>query len=111
MVYGPAKTFLLTQLLQNVFSLNPVWTLSQGCFFLYRAGVEEYFETGDLVFEVRDWDAVGKDTTLGIVVVDKQSILKQKGARKEYKINLTSEFSAPNDEPVSAMSPLLEETY
>jgi len=81
-------------------TLNPVWTLSQGCFFLYRAGVEEYFETGDLVFEVRDWDAVGKDTTLGIVALDKQSIMKQKGARKEYEINLTSEFSAPNDEPV-----------
>lgn len=67
--------------------------------------MDEFFQTSDLVFEVRDWDAVGKDETLGTVVVDKQVLLKGNGDRKEYKIILNSEFTMANDDPVSSWSP------
>ena len=78
-----------------------MWTLSQNCFFLYRQGVDEFFETQDLLFEVRDWDAIGKDTTLGTVTISKQDLMKGDGERMEYKLILNSEFTAENDEPVS----------
>lgn len=99
---------LLTQAYQSSLnSLNPVWTLSQNCFFLYRPAADVFFETQNLVFEIRDWDAIGKDSTLGIVSVNKQDIINGTGDRKEFNIVLNCDFTKPNDDPVSSHCSLL----
>lgn len=82
--------------------LNPVWTLSTGCFVLFRQSVDAFFETNHLVFEIRDHDTIGVHPTIGTVNVGKQGILSGTGERVEYKISLEGGFTDDRSNPVSS---------
>jgi hypothetical protein len=63
--------------------------------------VDDFFETNHLVFEIRDYDAIGGHDTLGTVNVNKQDILKGTGERVEYKISLEDGLTVSDSKPVS----------
>jgi hypothetical protein len=68
---------------------------------LFRQSVDAFFETNHLVFEIRDYDAIGGHGTLGTVNVSKHDILKGTGERMEYKISLEDGLTVSDSKPVS----------
>lgn len=70
-------------------SINPVWTLSTGSFFLLQSDVVEFFDRSNVLeFTVKNHRATAniEDQTIGTVMVHKTELLDGTGERKCYQI-------------------------
>ncbi len=56
---------------------NPIWTLRKGSLFIWKVDAIELFESQQgLVFEVKDYDAIGEDESLGAFNVRARTLYK-----------------------------------
>ena len=56
---------------------NPIWTLRKGSLFIWKVDALELFESRPgLVFEVKDYDTVGEDESLGFFSVSARTLYK-----------------------------------
>jgi hypothetical protein len=56
---------------------KPIWTLRKGSLFIWKVDALELFESHPgLVFEVKDYDAVGEDESLGAFTVNARTLYK-----------------------------------
>lgn len=63
-VYFEGKKIHQTSFVSN--TANPIWTLRKGSLFIFKIDAVEFFESHQgLTFEVKDYDAVGEDESLG----------------------------------------------
>ena len=86
-VQDGAKRLHKTEVISK--SLNPVWTLSTGSFFLISEKLNNFFENAArLEFVVRDYDSVGENNLLGSCLIKKSDLLKANGERVEYPLTL-----------------------
>lgn len=68
-------------------SLNPVWTIATHSLFLIDMTVEQYFaDCNFITFQVKDYDAFGKNEMLGTVDVSKETLLRGTGERMVYNL-------------------------
>jgi hypothetical protein len=69
-----------------LYSLDPVWTLKNGSLFLMTVESKELFLSEGLTFLIKDYDLVGRNESLGLIVVSPQDLYAGKGERMEFKL-------------------------
>ena len=74
-VYFEGKKIHQTSFVSN--TANPIWTLRKGSLFIFKIDAVEFFESHQgLTFEVKDYDAVGDDESLGGFSVKARTLYK-----------------------------------
>eukprot|EP00545_Synedropsis_sp_CCMP1620_P013185 CAMPEP_0119011176 /NCGR_PEP_ID=MMETSP1176-20130426/5499_1 /TAXON_ID=265551 /ORGANISM="Synedropsis recta cf, Strain CCMP1620" /LENGTH=1142 /DNA_ID=CAMNT_0006963953 /DNA_START=65 /DNA_END=3493 /DNA_ORIENTATION=+ len=69
-------------------TVNPIWTIDSGAYFLLSATPEEFFASSSgVTFVVKNHDALGRDDIMGIVVLSQEELLDGNGERKEYPLD------------------------
>jgi hypothetical protein len=64
---------------------NPIWTLRSKSLFIWKIDALELFQSEDgLIFEVKDYDAVGENESMGAFSVSPQTLYKWNGERKTF---------------------------
>jgi Ca2+-dependent lipid-binding protein len=68
-------------------SANPIWTLRKGSLFIWKVDALELFESEDgVVFEVKDYDLIGHNDSVGGFNVDARTLYKWNGERREFAL-------------------------
>jgi hypothetical protein len=68
-------------------STNPIWTLRKGSLFIWKVDALELFESEEgVIFEVKDYDMIGKHDSLGVFHVDARTLYQWSGERKEFAL-------------------------
>ena len=66
---------------------NPIWTLRKGALFIWKVNALELFQSEDgLLFEVKDYDAIGTNESLGAFNVNARTLYKWDGERREFAL-------------------------
>eukprot|EP00804_Cyclotella_cryptica_P003215 CCRYP_010465-RB/>CCRYP_010465-RB protein AED:0.11 eAED:0.11 QI:193/1/1/1/0.61/0.57/14/6319/1145 len=66
---------------------NPVWTLRSKSLFIWKVNALELFQSEDgLIFEVKDYDAVGENESMGAFSVSPQALYRWNGERKIFPL-------------------------
>jgi hypothetical protein len=66
---------------------NPIWTLRKGSLFIWTVDAVELFSSEDgLIFEVKDYDAVGENESLGAFTVSPKTLYKWNGERRQFAL-------------------------
>lgn len=86
--------FLLSNLHQKIHKTsyisnvaNPIWTLRKGSLFIWTVDALELFQCEEgLIFEVKDYDAIGYNESLGAFKIDARTLYKWKGERREFAL-------------------------
>jgi Ca2+-dependent lipid-binding protein len=67
---------------------NPIWSLRSKSLFLWRINARELFMSEDgLIFEVKDYDAVGENESMGAFSVQAQTLYRWKdGERRKFDL-------------------------
>ena len=74
-VYFEGKKIHQTMFVSN--TANPIWTLRKGSLFIFKIDAVEFFESHQgLTFEVKDYDAVGDDESLGCFSLKSRTLYK-----------------------------------
>jgi hypothetical protein len=68
------------------FLVDPIWTLETGSLFLLPVEMKDLFLGDGLIFTLHDYDSVGTDEVLGIVVLSPKQVYECTGQRIEYKL-------------------------
>jgi len=92
-VYECVTFFPLPNLLNSNFvvSLNPIWTVRTGSLFLIATTTKELFRCFEgICFEVRDYDAIGEGSCLGVVYVPPKVVYEANGERLEFNLQSPS---------------------
>jgi len=78
-----------TEYLSN--TKDPIWTLRKGSLFILKVDALELFQADDgLIFEVMNYDSMGKSKSLGAFNVSPRTIYKWNGERKEFDLKTLS---------------------
>lgn len=66
---------------------NPVWTLRSKSLFVWKVNALEFFQSEDgLIFEVKDYDAVGENESMGGFSVSPQALYRWNGERRTFTL-------------------------
>jgi len=66
---------------------NPIWTLRKGGLFIWKVNALDLFQSEDgLIFEVKDYDTIGKNESLGAFNVNARTLYKWNGERREFAL-------------------------
>ncbi|KAL7547952.1 hypothetical protein ACHAWF_011221 [Thalassiosira exigua] len=66
---------------------NPIWTLRKGALFVWKVDALDLFQSEEgLVFEVKDYDAIGSDESLGAFGVTPRTLYRWDGERREFAL-------------------------
>lgn len=66
---------------------NPIWTLRSKSLFIWKIDALELFQSEDgLIFEVKDYDAVGENESMGAFSVSPQTLYKWNGERRKFEL-------------------------
>ena len=66
---------------------NPIWTLQKGALFIWKVDALELFRSEDgLIFEVKDYDTIGTNESLGAFNVNAKTLYKWNGERREFAL-------------------------
>jgi len=68
-------------------TLHPCFSFRENSIFIMEESKNEVIANGGLVFKIKDWDRIGKNSTLGEVVVDADTLYDSKGDNMNLKIN------------------------
>jgi hypothetical protein len=69
-----------------LYSLDPVWTLKTGSLFLMTVESKALFLSEGLTCLIKDYDRLGRNESLGVIIVPPQDLYAGKGERMEFKI-------------------------
>ena len=66
---------------------NPIWTLRSKSLFVWTIDAMELFQSEDgLIFEVKDYDAVGENESMGAFSVSPKTLYHWNGERKKFSL-------------------------
>ena len=66
---------------------NPIWTLRTKSLFIWKVDALELFQSEDgLIFEVKDYDAVGENESLGAFNVSPKTLYNWNGERRKFML-------------------------
>lgn len=66
---------------------NPIWTLRSKSLFIWKIDAMELFQSEDgLIFEVKDYDAVGENESMGAFSVSPKALYNWNGERKKFSL-------------------------
>ena len=66
---------------------NPIWTLRSKSLFIWKVDAKELFQAEDgLIFEVKDYDAVGENESMGAFSVSPQTMYRWNGERMIFPL-------------------------
>lgn len=76
---------------------DPIWAVDTGSLFILSSRARDFFGTTGLTFILKDYDAVGANEVLGKVTIPQDTLLKARGERVEYPVQVLLEsFDAKN---------------
>ena len=76
-------------------TLNPIWTVKTQSLFLLSTSSKDLFRCYDgILFEVKDYDAIGESETLGRVWVPPKVLYEGKGDRMEFPLQVPPALAA-----------------
>lgn len=68
--------------------MNPIWTIDSGAYCLFSTTPEEFFASSSgLTFVIKNFNPLGRDAIMGIVVLSQEELLEGTGDRKEYPLD------------------------
>jgi len=66
---------------------NPIWTLRKGALFIWKVDALELFQSEEgLVLEVKDFDTIGSNESLGAFNISAHTLYKWNGERRKYAL-------------------------
>ena len=76
-------------------TLEPIWTVANGSFFLINETIHDFYFSGGLNFIISDFDKVGKDDVLGQAFISQEHLYFLDGKREEFDLQMPRQNHKP----------------